>query len=79
MMEAVHEYEIKPLQESSVQEPDLVTGKQTMSFGSQDKVKSPTSRVLKKIADSENNINNLYSSPIDNKERPEFENVDSMI
>jgi len=50
-----------------------------MSFGSQERVKSPTSRVLKKIADSENNVNNQCNSPIEKKERPEFENIESMI
>ena len=49
-----------------------------MSFGSQEKEKSP-SRMLRKILDSENNVNNLCSSPMGNNSRPEFDNLDSMI
>jgi hypothetical protein len=49
-----------------------------MLFGSQEKQKSPTSRVLKKIADSENNINQLSPSPIDLKEKADLEIGDSI-
>jgi len=49
-----------------------------MSFGSQDKEKSP-SRMLKKHVDSENNVNNACSSPMGAGNRNEFENLESMI
>lgn len=50
-MDCVNEYDVKPENGEAAEEPEVVTHKQTMSFGSQDKEKeqqeSP-SRLLKK-------------------------------